>query len=104
MIWKKIRTSGSFQKNAPHPIQKPWDFVFSKRIPYWVIVTLKDDSKIAGSYDSKSFSSSAPAEEQLYLEETWVLNCDGGFERPRVNTKGILILASEMVSVEFFSK
>ena len=103
-LWKKIRTSESFQNNAPHPIQKPWDYVFGKRIPYWVIVTLKDGTKIAGSYDSNSFSSNAPAEEQLYLEEAWVLNEDGGFERPRESTEGIIILSSEMVSIELFSK
>lgn len=103
-IWKQIRTSEFFQKNAPHPTQKPWDYVFNQRIPYWVIVTLKDGTKIAGCYDSNSFSSSAPAEEQLFLEEAWVVNDDGGFERPRESTKGIIILSSEMVSVELFSK
>jgi hypothetical protein len=101
---KKVRTSQVFQNSAPHPTQKPWDYVFGQRKPYWVIVTLKDGSKIAGSYDSNSFSSSAPAEEQLYLEETWVLNADGGFDRPRDSTKGIIILSGEMVSIELFSK
>ena len=57
---------------------------------------------IAGRYDSVSFASSAPATEQLYLEENWVLNDDGGFERPRTATAGILILSSEIVTVEFF--
>jgi Family of unknown function (DUF6338) len=86
----------------PHPTEKPWDFVFIQRKPYWAIVTLKDGMKIAGRYDSASFASSAPAPEQLYLEETWVLNADGGFERPRKETAGILILSSEIVTVEFF--
>lgn len=104
LIWKQLRTTEIFQKNAPHPTQKPWDYVFNKRVPYWIIVTLKDGTKIAGSYDENSFSSNAPAEEQLYLEEAWVLNYDGGFERPRVSTKGIIILSGEMVSIELFSK
>ena len=104
VLWKKIRTSEFFQNNAPHPTQKPWDYVFNQREPYWVIVTLKDGTKIAGSYDSNSFSSNSPAEEQLYLEETWVLNDDGGFERPRESTKGVIILSSEMAHVELFAK
>ncbi len=104
LLWKKVRTSEIFQANAPHPTQKPWDYVFGKRKPYWVIVTLKDGTKIAGNYDSNSFSSSAPASEQLYLEEAWVLNDDGGFERPRESTKGIIILSGEMVSIELFDK
>ncbi len=103
-LWKKIRTSETFQNNVPHPTQKPWDYVFSKRTPYWVIVTLKDGTKIAGNYDSNSFSSSSPAEEQLFLEEVWVLNKDGGFDRPRESSKGIIILSNEMVSIELFSK
>jgi len=104
LLLKKIRSTETFQKNAPHPIQKPWDYVFGKRMPYWVIVTLKNGNKIAGSYDTKSFASSAPAGEQLYLEEAWVLNEDEGFERPRERSKGIIILSSEMVSIEFFGK
>ena len=103
-LWKKIRTSESFKNTAPHPTHKPWDYVFSQRIPYWFIVTLKNGTKFAGSYDAKSFSSSAPAEEQLFLEETWVLNDDGGFERPRESTAGIIVLSKEIASVELFTK
>lgn len=101
-VLKKLRTTEFFQKSMPHPTAKPWDFVFSQRKPYWTVVTLKDGNKIAGRYDSASFASSAPAPEQLYLQETWVLNDDGGFERPRNETAGILVLSSEIVTVEFF--
>jgi hypothetical protein len=56
-ILKKIRMSNLFQKNAPHPTQKPWDYVFGKREPYWIIVTLKDGTQIAGSYDCNRIDS-----------------------------------------------
>ncbi len=69
-----------------------------------MIVALKDGTKISGSYDSASFASSAPAEEQLYLEEAWVLNDDGGFDRRRESTAGSIILSNEIVTVELFSK
>lgn len=101
-VLKMLRTTDFFQRSMPHPVGKPWDFVFAQRKPYWVIVTLKDGKKIAGRYDSASFASSAPVTEQLYLEEHWVLNDDGGLERPRKDTAGILILSSEIVTVEFF--
>lgn len=104
LLWKKIRTTEMFQKNAPHPTLKPWDYVFGKRQAYWVIVNLKNGTKIAGKYDSNSFVSSAPAEEQLYLEEHWVLNEDGGFERPRETTEGVIILSDEILYVELFKK
>ena len=47
-----------------------------------------------------SFASSAPAEEQIYLEETWVLNEKGGFERKKNTTAGVIILASEISHIE----
>ena len=102
VILKNIRTVNFFLKYLPHPINKPWDFIFAQRKPYWVIVTLKDGQKIGGRYDSESFSSSSPSDPQLYLEENWVLSVEGGFERPRLDTAGILILSSEIVAVEFF--
>ncbi|HDT2309323.1 TPA: hypothetical protein QHP34_004001 [Citrobacter braakii] len=66
------------------------------------MVTLKDGKKIGGKYSTDSFSSSAPNPEQLYLEETWVINADGGLERVRTDTMGILILSKEIESIEFF--
>lgn len=100
LVWKYLRTREFFQKNAPHPTGKPWDFVFSQRNPYWVKVTLKNGTIIGGLYSEKSFTSSSPSEEQIYLEETWVLNENGGFERMKNNTAGVIILASEISHVE----
>ncbi|MDW7774671.1 MAG: DUF6338 family protein [Desulfobulbaceae bacterium] len=99
-IWKQLRQNDFIQKYVPHPTQKPWDFVFSQRLTYWVIVTLKNGDKIAGMYGPNSFASSAPSEEQIYLEEYWLLNEEGGFERPVEQTAGIIILTSEIMSVE----
>lgn len=96
-----LRLSKRVQAALPHPTEKPWDYVFSKKVPYWVIVTLRDGKQIAGKYDSESFASNSPAAEQIYLEETWVLNADGGFERPRVNTAGIMITGPDITSLEF---
>lgn len=102
-LLRKLRTTKFIQGAMPHPTGKPWDYVFSQRKPYWVIVTLKGGKQIAGRYDSRSFASSSPAVEQLYLQETWVLNPKGGFERVRVDSAGIMVLASEIVTVEFFN-
>ncbi len=101
-LLRRLREAQFLQRSLPHPTGKPWDYVFSQRTPHWVIVTLKDGKKIAGRFDSRSFASSAPSSEQLYLEETWVLNDAGGFERPRVGSAGIIILSAEIASVELF--
>jgi len=98
--WNYLRKREFIQKFVPHPTQKPWDFVFGKRRSYWVTVTLKNGEKIAGMYGSNSFVSSAPAKEQIYLEEYWLLNEAGGFDHSVDRTAGILILSSEIVSVE----
>lgn len=102
-IWKKLRESQTFQNNVPHPTPKPWDFVFSQRKSYWVIVTLKDNVKIAGKYGLKSFTSHAPANEQIFLEESWELNSDGRFEKAHDLSEGVIILSSEISYIEFFT-
>lgn len=100
LLWRYIRTSDYFQKNAPHPIFKAWDYVFSQRKPYWVKVTLKNGTVVAGLYGQRSFASSAPAQEQIYLEQAWIINANGGFERPKNNTAGVIILSSEISHIE----
>ncbi|MDV6251060.1 DUF6338 family protein [Vibrio sp. EA2] len=101
-LWKRLRETQYVQKRLPHPANKAWDFVFSQRKCYWVIVTLNDGSKLAGKYGSNSFVTSSPYQEQIYLEESWELNSDGGFERPHEQTSGILIIADDISYLEFF--
>lgn len=100
-LWSKIRKTDFVQKNAPHPTLKAWDYVFSQRKSYWAKVTLKNGDVIGGLFHTSSFASSTPAEEQIYLEETWVLNDDGGFERMKNDSAGVLILSSEISHIEF---
>lgn len=106
VVWafsiKFLRETSFGQRAAPHPTGKPWDFVFGRRKKAWVIINLKSGDKIAGLYSGESFASSAPAAEQIYLQETWVLNTDGGFDRPREDTAGILVTSTEIASIEFF--
>lgn len=101
-LWMAARKTSLVQKFLPHPIEKPWDFVFSQRKRFWVIATLRDGRKIAGKYADRSFSSAAPAPEQLYLEEAWKFNEGGGFERPYTDTAGVLILGADIASIDFF--
>lgn len=98
----RIRKSKFIANKLPHPTGRPWDYFFSLKQRCWVIVTMKDGSQIAGAYKNNAFASSAPEPEQIYLSEHWVLNADGGFERPRNDTLGIIILSSEIKTVEFF--
>ncbi len=89
-------------KYVIHPVSKPWDFVFGKKQPYWVIVHLKDGRRIGGRFDTNSFASSDPAKEQIYLEELWKLDDDGGFTGRVDRTGGIIISDDSILAVEFF--
>ncbi len=89
-------------KHIIHPIGKPWDYVFGKKESFWIIVHLKDGRRIGGKFDTNSFVSSYPAEEQIYLEEVWSLNEKEEFVRPIERSKGIIILGGEILSIEFF--
>ncbi len=100
LLWQRIRTTKYIQKAIPHPTQKPWDYVFLKGEPYWVKVILNDGTKIGGKYSSNSFASSAPAGEQIYLEETWIVNDKGGLERKKKQTAGVIILSKDIAFIE----
>lgn len=101
-IWKRIRLSEFIQRNAPHPTLMPWDYVFSQKKPYFLIITLLNGEKIGGYYGPSSFASSFPAKPQIYLEKEWIINSQGGFEREVNNTSGVLILSSEIQSINYY--
>lgn len=93
ILWLQIRKTQFMLRALAHPTLKPWDYVFSKRDPYWAKVTLKDGTEIAGKYSENSFASSSPAEEQIYLEETWIISEKGGLERMKNQSAGVIIVA-----------
>lgn len=103
LFLRKLRSTQFLQGVIPHPTGKPWDYVFGQRKRFWIIVTLKGGKRIGGLFDEKSFASSAPNAEQLYLQEAWELNSDGGFERARTDSAGIIIVTTEVVSCELFN-
>ena len=89
-------------KHFVHPIQKPWDYVFGKHAPFWIIVHLKTGQKIGGRFGLESFASSYPADEQIYLEEVWILDEADSFVFPVEHSRGIIIMNEEIRAVELF--
>jgi hypothetical protein len=102
VLLRVLRRSKFLQRWLPHPTERAWDYVFGSRNPYWVIVTLKSGKKLGGKYGYSSFSTSGSSREQLYFEETWEINADGGLERPRETTAGTLIVSAGIESIELF--
>lgn len=101
LVWKWLRTHEKFKGTAPHPTPKPWDYVFKQAKPYWIIVYLKNGNKVGGKYSGQSFASSYPVEEQLYLEEAWLVSPEGFLDRPIKGSAGVLVMASEISYLEF---
>lgn len=84
-----------------NPAPTPWDFVFMADKAFWVIVHLKDGTKVGGIYSNQSAASSYPSTEQVFLEEVWNLDEDGKFLAQAERGCGILIL-SDIKFIEFF--
>lgn len=102
LIWGQLRNTEFFQSRMPHPANRAWDFVFSQRKSYWVIVTLKDGTKLGGWFGCNSFVSCAPYKEQIYLERSWELNENDRFDHCHEKTQGVLIVSDEISHVELF--
>ncbi len=85
-----------------HPIPVPWDYVFGKGKPYWIIVHLKDGRKIGGRYHTDSFASSFPESPQIYVEEVWKLSKTGKFLKQIERSQGIILFSESIDMVEFF--
>lgn len=104
IAYNALLSTSFIQKIKPiNPIPLPWDFVFIQRKPSWIIVHTKDGRRIGGRYDSKSFTSSFPHKEQIYLEELWQLDKKGSFIKPVDRSEGILIMNEEISFIEFFN-
>jgi hypothetical protein len=69
-----------------------------------MLVHLKDGRTVGGLYDEDSFASSYPESEDLYLQEVWKLNEQGGFIEKVPNTRGLLINYEGIEFIELFEK
>ncbi|HXM18370.1 MAG TPA: DUF6338 family protein [Candidatus Tumulicola sp.] len=81
------------------PYAKPWDYVLRLNTR-WVILHLRNGEKLAGKYGFKSFASSYPAPEQIYLEEVWTLDEHGSFSEPHDRTRGIIVNGADILMFE----
>lgn len=99
----KIISIRFIRKRIIDPFLKPWDKLFSQKKPYWVIVHLSGGRKIGGKYARRSYTSTYPAEEQIYLEEVWKIDQrTGRFISPIPQTQGLLISSKNYVFIELF--
>lgn len=102
IAWLFIRKIEWVNNFLPHPTNSPWDYVFSQRNFYWLIVTLKDGTILGGKYGVGSFSSSYPEDPQIFISEQWLVDQEG-FIRKVNDSSGIMILSKDIKTIEFFT-
>jgi hypothetical protein len=85
------------------PTPTAWDWHFSRAKPYWVLVTLKDGSRIYGLFGYQSFAGDDPANHDLYLERAYRPIGEGEYTEwaPVEDSAGVLITADELSVIEF---
>lgn len=89
-----------FGLNPVHVIPTAWDWKFGGMTDQWVIVTLKDETRIAGFCGNDSFMSSDPAERDIYIQ--WVYDIDDKNIWTQRGENGVLITAGEISTIEFW--
>lgn len=85
------------------PAPTAWDWLFSKRLRHYVRLTLNDGSMVGGYMDSKSYASSYPSQEDLYIQEVWDLDENGWLKAPRPHLPGLWISGEKVRLIEFFN-
>lgn len=81
-------------------IPTAWDWYFVKGVPCWVVVTLKNGSRVAGFFGTSSFAGDDPNERDLYLEAQFRLAGKGRW-KPVANSAGVLIKADQIALLDF---
>jgi len=53
-------------------------------------------------YDTESFASSSPADEQIYLQQVWEIDEKRKFLKPIERSRGIIVSKKDIKAIEFF--
>jgi len=88
--------------NLIHPVPTSWDYIFGGTEPVILHVTLKSGTQFRGTFGEASFASSESGERDLYLEEIFAMEPDGGWTRDELS-RGLWLSASEVSSIEFLA-
>ena len=81
---------------------KAWDVFFSRRIPCFMIVHMKNGQVIGSLYAYDSVASSYPESQDLYLQEIWELDNEGKFIKRIDGTLGLLVSGDTIDYIELF--
>jgi len=83
-----------------HPIPTAWDHMFGRRAEnYFILFHLKSGVKLGGFYGKNSFVSAFPNEQEIYVEEVWIIE---GESQKIEGTAGAFIKMQECSHIELF--
>ena len=85
------------------PYPTAWDYFFGRRERVFVLVQLKNGSKIGGYYGFQSYAASFPTEGEIYLEAVSRVDEDGKFKEPVNRSRGVIIRKDQYDLIEFFT-
>jgi hypothetical protein len=85
-------------------IPTSWDYKFyTANSPRWILVTMKDNSKVAGLWGNSSFASSQNEDRDLYIEKVYILHGKKPWTSSPKNNDGIYIACDQIKTIEFFN-
>ena len=84
------------------PYPTAWDFFFDRREPVFVLVQLKNGSKLGGYFGFQSYATSFPTEGDIYLETVYEVDEAGKFNEPIDDSHGAIIRRDQYELIEFF--
>ena len=81
-----------------------WDWLFldSAKSARAAVITLRDNTKVAGAFVEGSYTALHPYDRDLYLSEVWKLNDEGRFVARVAATQGLYIDKADILYIEFF--
>lgn len=83
-----------------HPIPNSWDQAFANRIGCWMIIHLKDGTKIRGEFSGNAHASSSSKERGIYLDTTYEYDYIKGWIQPDKKCS-VLVMSSSIDYIEF---
>ena len=83
-----------------HNMPTAWDWKFSNMEQQWVLVTLKNGTRFAGFCGDRSFISSIPSEQDIYIQHVYDMDEDDEWHLRE--DCSVLITSGEVSTIEFW--
>jgi hypothetical protein len=88
--------------NSVDPADSSWDWLFTKYESHQILITLKDNTEICGWYGKNSFTSSDPAERDMFVEYIYKKD-ENGYYFDNPDNHGLYISKDQIKFIELKS-